>query len=141
MADASLIGRTFPTFHFPVEEGKVREFSQAVHWSDGTQTAPTFSTASSFWTPPDTGSELDIDLSRVLAGGNEWEYLGPVHVGDVLTVHTSITNVEKKQGKRGEMTIITREMRFVNQHGDDVQIQRSFIIEMPPLASDEEARA
>ncbi|WP_233809906.1 FAS1-like dehydratase domain-containing protein [Paraburkholderia sp. HP33-1] len=141
MADASLIGYRFPSFSFPVEEGKLREFSRAVLWEGGARPAPTFSAAASFWTPPDTGPGLNLDLKRVLAGGNEWEYLGLIAAGDVLTVHASITDVRHKAGKRGVMSIIVREARFVNQRGEEVLVQRSDIIELPPRnTADESAK-
>lgn len=129
MADASLVGYRFPSFSFPVEQGKLREFSRAVHWGGGDRAAPTFSTTASFWTPPDPGPGLNLDLKRVLAGGNEWEYLGQIQAGDTLTVHSSVTEVREKMGRQGPMTVIVREARFVNQRGEEVLIQRSEIIE------------
>ena len=134
MADESLIGYQFPSFTFVVEAGKLREFSQAILWEDGAQAAPTFSTTASFWTPADTGPGMGLDMSRVLAGGNEWEFLGRLAAGDVLSVHASITDVRQKAGKRGIMSIVVREAHFVNQHGQTVLIQRSDIIEMPARA-------
>jgi hypothetical protein len=130
MADTSLIGYRLPSFSFPVEAGKLRELNAAVLWNGDDQAAPTFSAIASFWTPPDPGAGLGLDLRRVLHGGTEWEYLGSVQAGDVLTVHTHIADVRSKVGKRGPMTVIVRAERYFNQHGEEVLVRRSEIIEL-----------
>ncbi len=49
--------------------------------------------------------------------GDEYEFLEPVFVGDVITVSRRILGIEQKQGKVGPMYLTTDEIRFVNQHG------------------------
>lgn len=155
MADQSLIGYQFPSFRFKVEEGKLVEFAKAVHctqpcYFDGhaarqqgfaaLPAAPTFSSVIAHWQPKTEGNPLNLDLARVLAGGNEWEYLRPLLEGETFTVRTVISDVSQKQGKKGLMTLIVKEMSFFDEHEQLALIARSTIIEMPPLpvASDYE---
>lgn len=132
MTDTSLIGYRFPSYSFPVEDGKLRELNRAVLWDGGAQPAPTFSAIASFWIPPDPGGGMKRDLRRVLLGACEWEYLGPVQAGDVLTVHAHIADVREKVGRRGPMTSIVREERYLNQHGQEVMVRRSETLELAP---------
>ncbi|MCU1717670.1 MaoC family dehydratase N-terminal domain-containing protein [Pseudomonas sp. 5P_3.1_Bac2] len=154
MADQSLIGYQFPAFRFKVEEGKVAEFAKAIFATDpcylDLQAAyqqgflsllvpPTFSTATLHWQPQHQGNPLNLDLSRVLAGGNEWEYLRPIVAGETFIVRTHIADVSKKQGSRGEMTLIIREMGFYDETDSPALIARSTIIEMPPVTAQQAA--
>lgn len=158
MADASLIGYRFPSFRFVVEEGKLHEFARAIFATDtchfDAQVAlaqgfaappvpPTFSTVTLHWQPPATDNPLSLDLSRVLAGGNEWEYVRPLLAGETLTVQTHIADVKHKQGSRGPMTLIIREMNFYDEQQQLALTARSTIIELPapPAASAEEPSA
>ncbi|SEN42920.1 N-terminal half of MaoC dehydratase [Pseudomonas sp. ok272] len=148
MADQSLIGYQFPPFRFKVEEGKVAEFAKAIFCSDayyfdseaahqqdfGAPPAPaTFSTVCLHWQPAQDGNPLKLDLTRVLAGGNEWEYLRPLLAGETFTVRSHIADVTHKQGTKGPMTLIVREMVFYDEHERMALIARSTIIELPPL--------
>jgi hypothetical protein len=53
--------------------------------------------------------------------------------GDELTVRSRVVDVETKQGKRGQMTLITREVSYFDAGGELVQRMRSTVIEMPPM--------
>ncbi len=152
MADQSLIGYQFPAFRFTVEEGKVREFAQSIcaahpaffdevaargQGFDALLAPPTFSTVTLHWQPAQKGNPLKLDLTRVLAGGNEWEYLRPITAGETFTVRTHIADVTQKEGSRGTMTFIIREMGFFDADDELALIARSTIIEMPPRPSKE----
>ncbi|WP_248798136.1 MaoC family dehydratase N-terminal domain-containing protein [Pseudomonas sp. MWU13-2105] len=147
MTDHSLLGYQFPPFRFKVEEGKLVEFARAVYCTDSyyfdsnaarqqgfdaQPIPPTYSTVASHWQPDSASNPLNLDLKRVLAGGNEWEYLRPIVAGEELTVRTAITDVSHKQGKKGLMTLIVREMSFFDAQEQLALIARSTIIEMPP---------
>ncbi len=147
MADEALIGYRFPTFSFRVEEGKLSEFARAIHADDSiyfdaeaahragfaAQPAPpTFSCVTAHWQPAQDGNPLNLDLRRVLAGGNEWEYHRPLLAGETLEVRTHISDVTRKQGSRGPMTLIVREMDFYDATGELALVARSTIIELPP---------
>ena len=152
MADQSLIGYQFPAFRFTVEEGKVREFAQAISAGNlaffdeaaareqgfnALPAPPTFSTVTLHWQPPQEGNPLNLDLRRVLAGGNEWEYIRPITAGETFTVRTHIADVTHKEGSRGTMTMIIREMGFFDADDKLALIARSTIIEMPPRPTKE----
>ena len=132
-------------FTFPVEAGKVREFVRAVldddnpiYWdadyarSKGLPAPivpPTFMQASSFWRPanPDAPPR---DLRLVLHGEQEFEYLHPVYVGDLLTVTTAKVNEFAKTGRRGgTMTFTVHETTYTNQDGQACVKVRSTLIE------------
>ncbi|MGL3150363.1 FAS1-like dehydratase domain-containing protein [Microbacterium sp. A82] len=144
MIDRShLVGAAGVPYRFVVEEGKAREFARAVYASDplfvdraaaeaaglpAPVVPPTFSVASAHWSVPGAMPDLQLDLRGVLAGGNEWEYLAPISVGDELEVTTSVESVEQKQSGRGPMVIITVRTDF-RCEGELVQISRSTILQ------------
>ena len=137
MADKSLIGTDLGTVTFPVERGKVREFANAILednpvYQDAQAPAPlTFSMTRSFW-PTEGGdmSKININYAMVVHGGQEFEYLGPVKVGDTLTGRTRVADAYEKEGKRGGvMSFYVFETTFANQNGEDVLISRNILIE------------
>lgn len=147
MPDQSLIGFEFPTFRFRVEHGKLLEFTRAIHAQDpiyfdrdaanaagfsALPAPPTFSCVSAHWQPTDDSNPLQLDLRRVLAGGNEWEYRRPMLAGEEFTVRTRIADVSQKTGSKGLMTLIVREMSFHDSADTVVLIARSTIIQLPP---------
>lgn len=144
MTDRShLVGATGTPCRFVVEEGKVREFAKAVHATDpifsdpetasaagiaGVLAPPTFSVASAHWAVPGAMPDLQLDLRGVLAGGNEWEYIAPIAVGDELVATSSVESVTRKESARGPMTIIGVRTDFTRS-GRIVQIYRSTILQ------------
>lgn len=147
MADASLIGHESPEGHMPVERGKIAEFARATFADrpvytdretaraagfDDVPAPPTFVVASAHFVPADPGFAAKVDMKRVLAGGAEWEFFRPLVAGEDLTIRSRVVDVQTKQGKRGPMTVITREVSYFGRQGDLVQCMRSTILEMPP---------
>lgn len=149
MVDKSVIGEEVPGASFTVERGKVMEFARAItddrneYFAEDPPIPPTFSMAQAHWPLPTDGAsqgelfrKLGLDLLRVLHGGQEFEYLGEIKVGDVLTGRSKITDVYEKEGKRGgTMTFVISETTFANQRGEDVLKARSTIIETAKAAS------
>ena len=146
MPDHSVIGRELDEFPLPVERSKVREFARAlrdddpVYQSDdvarqvgfaGIPAPLTFAAASMhFRDDLQVFEQLGLDLGRVLHGETTWEYLAPVHVGDELVARRRIADITRRPGKRGgDMTLVTFEIEFVNQHGETVVRERDVIIE------------
>src|SRR5260370_7495277 len=61
---------------------------------------------------------LPFDLKRVLHGEQEFEFLAPIHAGDVLTAVSKIVDVYEKPGKRGgSMTFAVTETEYRNPRG------------------------
>jgi acyl dehydratase len=132
-------------FRFPVEAGKVREFARAVldddnpiYWDVEYARArglpapivpPTFVQAAAFWRPA-TPSAAARNLLRVLHGEQEFDYVHPLYVGDVLTVTTAKIQEFAKTGRRGgTMTFTVYETTYTNQHGQVCVQARSTTIE------------
>ena len=134
MVDQSHIGTVFEPFEAEVEKGAIIKFADAIGdgnplYSDGKEdleAPPTFGTT---FRPPkgflQVFQDLDIDLTRVLHGEEEYEYFKPIKPGDLLTCQTIVSNVYEKSGKSGGMTFVTMETECNNASGELVLIQRS----------------
>jgi hypothetical protein len=137
MLDSSLVGKELDEFPLPVERCKVREFARALFDDDPVYTqadapAPlTFAVAAGHFREDLAVFEsCGFDIKRMLHGESSWEYLAPVNVGDELTGRRRAVDVTTRPGKRGgDMTLVTYEIEFVNQHGDTVLRQRDVLIQ------------
>jgi acyl dehydratase len=112
MADDSVIGKRFPGYEFTIERGKIREFARATmsrnpdYLDDPAAVIPpTWLIASGFWAPEDLENpvaSLNINLARLLHGGQEFTFFGPPpRAGAKITTESWIDNVYEKEGKRG----------------------------------------
>jgi acyl dehydratase len=145
--DRSSIGASLGTVTFPVERGKVREFASAImddnpayQEEKGPPVPPTFTMTQQLWPTTFDGAapDLSLDFSLVLHGEQEFEYLAPVHAGDVLTGETKVADVYTKDGRRGgTLTFVVLETTFANQDGRDVVIARNVLIETSQAATGE----
>jgi acyl dehydratase len=132
VADAARVGLVVDEVEFPVEEGKVREFAQAVGDADLGRVPLTFTTVAGHWRDQAAMVELlGLDLPRIVVGGSEWEYHARVEIGDRLRGRRVVTKVQEKPGARGTMTILTLETRFHRGDGALAVIQRDTVIELP----------
>ncbi len=68
-----------------------------------------------------SGLALYIPPMRTLAfvGLRDWQFKGPVFIGDTLRVHTKV--VEKELRARGRRAVITWFRQIINQEGSVVQ--------------------
>jgi acyl dehydratase len=138
------VGRSSKPVSMRVEFGKIREFAAAIKDANpvyfdeeyakkeagGVPPPPTFSMTMAFWDDAKNRIDLGMDMRRVLHGGQEFEYVRPVHAGDTLTAQGSLTEIYKKPGKRGgEMTFAVLQTEYKNQRGEVVLYARSTIIE------------
>ena len=137
--DRSVIGQWGPEARMVVELGKVREFAKAVKdpnpaFRDGERplAPPTFLMSMAHWIG-DLGATrqgIKLDYRRLLHGEQEFEYVAPIRVGDVLTFRSRTKDVFEKQGKRGgTMTFVVGETEFRNQDGAVVAYLRNVAIE------------
>lgn len=69
-----------------------------------------------------TGVRLLVD--RVMFGGEEWDFLAPVCIGDEITATTRLAALDQKEGRKGPFVRQVRETTFVNQFGDEVARSR-----------------
>ena len=69
-------------------------------------------------------SAMVLRVSRTMFGGEEWDFLGPVHVGDRITATGRLAGLDEKQGSKGPFVRITRETTYTNQFGEVVACAR-----------------
>lgn len=101
-----------------VEAGHVRRFCEAIgdddpRWRE--EAPPTFVVA--------LGTEAP-QLPEALAygrgwlnGGDHFEYLEPVRIGDTIRARARLAEVYEKQGSSGGLLFLVFETDYVNQHG------------------------
>ncbi len=156
MADKTKKGMVFPPYVFEVEKGKIAEFAMAVSQKESkSQVKPiyvdskqakaagyadivptsTFQTSFLLWGGKGLMPMLEaagINLVRLLHGEEEYEYLLPIHPGDVMTGVTKIVEMydKEKKGKPGkfmEFTVLEAEIR--NQRGELAIRARTTLVE------------
>jgi hypothetical protein len=124
-------GMKFDTYTFKVEAGKIREFALAIgdlkkEYLNGEKILPTFPTVMDFWGDGKSASELlGLNMKKVLHGEMEYEYLGEIKPGDLITVKGEVENVYTKAA----MNFVVIKKEFFNRKGELVLIARSTIIE------------
>lgn len=57
---------------------------------------------------------------HTMAGGNTYELLAPVRVGDVLTVQERLASIDEKDGRSGPLVVVETRSEFRNQDGEIV---------------------
>ena len=147
MADLSKVGAEYPPIIWEVERGKIRELAKALGdpnpvyldkeaaITEGYEDTPapaTFPTVPMMWCDkmPAIINDLKINFMMVLHGEEEYEYYQQIYPGDVITGTPKITKMEEKTSKSGsKMDIITLEVFYKNQRGEDVAKARSLIVE------------
>jgi acyl dehydratase len=149
--DKSYIRRTSEPIVMHVERGKIREFAQAIKDDDplyfdeayaeteagGIVPPITFLQTASHWDDARARMRLPFDLKRVLHGEQEYEFLAPIHAGDVLTVVNRIADIYEKPGKRGgSMNFAVTETTYTNQRGEVVARSKSVTIETGQVVKD-----
>ena len=120
----------------PVEWGKVREFARAVHdprfGREPPQPPLTFPVVLSAEFIERFVSELlPLDRQRTVHGEQEYEYLKPLQVGQVIRCSARILRDEVKQGQRGgRMRLVTVEVKLADaKSGEIVGFERMTAIE------------
>ncbi|MGH7286504.1 MAG: FAS1-like dehydratase domain-containing protein, partial [Myxococcota bacterium] len=72
----------------------------------------------------DEGPPLRLHVSRVLYGGEEWEFHAAAHVGDNIRAETRLASLEEKTGGSGPFVLMTTETTYTNQEGEIVAVAR-----------------
>jgi acyl dehydratase len=142
--DKSIIGKTGKPFTMPIEWSKVREFARAIRDPNpvyydpelaqkecgGIPVPPTFLQVAAFWMGAESTPTANFDLRRILHGEQDFEFLKPVFVGDMLTGTSRIADVYEKEGGRGgKMTFMITEIEYKNQKGETVAFARGTLVE------------
>jgi acyl dehydratase len=135
--DTSIIGQEIAEVTFPIDRSKLAELARAYGetdpvWHDqraaraagfdAVPTPPTVTVLADHWRSGGVAGLVEAigaDLSRILHGEAEWEYLVPVRLGDTLTSRQMVAAVSRREGKRGgTMTMIKIDTEFTNQRGE-----------------------
>jgi hypothetical protein len=143
MTETSIPGPWGPTFRFPIELGKVREFARATGCTSAEylcETRPIIPlyflvTAGHFWGytiehPGDSPlSELLIDRSNLLHAEEEIQLLGDLpRAGDELFAASRIAQVTEKPSRRsGTVVFISVETKFTTRDAEPVARQLTTI--------------
>jgi len=64
-------------------------------------------------------------FSRMLNGGNEYEFFKPIQAGDIISATNKISDLRERAGRLGKMLFIISETTFKNQDGEIVAKARS----------------
>jgi len=115
------IGTTGPPITATVEPGHLKRFAEAIgdqnpRWLQ--EAPPTFLVALA---PTSMHlAEAEEYGKGWLNGGNRFEYVEPVKVGDRITATQRVADVYEKTGSSGSLLFIIFETEYVNQHGRTV---------------------
>lgn len=71
-----------------------------------------------------SGAGVRLAVSRVMFGGEEWDFAEPVCVGDEITATSRLAALDQKEGSKGPFVRQVRETTFVNQFGAEVARSR-----------------
>jgi acyl dehydratase len=149
--DKSYIGKTGAPVVMHVERGKIREFAAAIKEDDpvyvdealaaneqgGIMPPITFLQTVTHWDDGRGRVRLPFDLKRVLHGEQEYEFLEPIRVGDVLTAVSRVVDIYEKPGKRGgSMNFAVTETTYTNQHGRVAAKAKHITIETGQVVKD-----
>lgn len=63
------------------------------------------------------GTGVRLEVSRMMFGGEEWDFLEPVCVGDEITATTRLSALDQKDGSKGPFVRQVRETSYENQDG------------------------
>ena len=61
--------------------------------------------------------DVPLNVSRVMAGGEEIEFFEPIYPGDTISMETKVVSIEEKEGRSGRFVIVTRASHCTNQDG------------------------
>jgi hypothetical protein len=115
------IGQDGPSTEATVEAGHLKRFAEAIgdpnpRWTR--EAPPTFLVALA---PASVHlAEAEEYGKGWLNGGNRFEYLEPVKVGDRITATGRVADVYEKSGSSGNLLFIIFETGYVNQDGRTV---------------------
>jgi len=115
------VGEAGPPRSATVEAGHLERFAEAIgdpnpRWL--AEAPPTFLVA---LVPASVHlAEAEEYGKGWLNGGNRFEYLEPVRVGDRITATGKLADVYEKSGSSGSLLFIIFETEYVNQHGRPV---------------------
>jgi acyl dehydratase len=73
-----------------------------------------------------TGDRVKLLVDRMMFGGEEWDFIEPGYVGDVITSEVRLAALDEKHGTKGPFVRTVRETSYTNQ--DSTVVARSRMI-------------
>ena len=74
---------------------------------------------------------LPPPLTRLVRGGNEYEFFQAVRPTDKITVKRKVSQIREKQGKSGALVFVILEITYTNQREEILGVNRETFIFMP----------
>ncbi len=71
---------------------------------------------------------IPLRVTRTMFGGQEWDFVEPILVGDTISAETRLKSLEEKAGSSGPFVLTTQETTYTNQHGRVVARARALSI-------------
>lgn len=71
---------------------------------------------------------IDIEGTRMIRGGHEYEFHRPLYPSDVITATWTVTDVFSKEGSAGRLTFLVSEARYTNQQDELIAVNRETLI-------------
>ena len=71
-----------------------------------------------------TADRIKLRVDRIMFGGEEWDFVEPVHVGDTITAQARLAALDEKVGSKGPFVRTVRETTYTNQDGQVVARSR-----------------
>ena len=136
----NILGREGVPTYLDIEKGHVKRFAEAIGdsnplWTDeetaiqspneGLTAPPTFLRVATSVLPE--VPELE-PLNRLLDGGSEWEFRGPVYVGETITAVSKITSIRQRNLSVGPAIFLQSETTYSRKDNTITAIQRSTVI-------------
>ena len=90
------------------------------------------------------GWGIEIPDTRLVRGGNEYEFFQPMHPDDVITATWEIVDATERTTSKGvDMLIVTSRATYTNQRGEKLMTNTETLIwtALPKRSSDTEAGA
>jgi acyl dehydratase len=129
--NSALVGKEYSPIGFEVTEDEVKEFLAAIGDDDPTYAEqgiapPTFPVVVTYQGSGQVvlDPELGLNYMLVVHGEQEFDYVRPIRIGDVLTVHPRIASIEAK----GSNEFLTVEADVTDADGAKVLMARSTLI-------------
>ena len=66
------------------------------------------------------GRRVALNVKRVMAGGDDWEFDAPILAGGTITAETRLHSLDEKAGGSGPFVLQTTVTAFTNQRGEVV---------------------
>lgn len=144
MIEKSNIGKEYQEYTFEIEKCKIRELARAIgdkskifydedaareDGFEGLAVPPTFSTLFAMAGGLESViKDLKIDMTKLLHGGQEYEYFKAIKPGDVVKGKTVIKDVIEKSGKAGTMDFLVMETTYINQNEEPVLCDKCTLV-------------